>query len=534
MRGLIPCKNREQWLKMRKHYLTRALLNASDMAAYVGDSPYKTAYEAWLEKTGQKEPEDLSENVNILRGIEREPFIRQQIIEENESWAKFTYKQFDIYLLNLAEYALGATLDLEFEVTSEDNPYGFKVGEHGVWEIKSVKVTPQTFTEDRWISAPPVYYVEQQYAQLMCTGYNINILTAEFEREDEKGEVYYETRTYSPLRIQGKLFEDPNVKALHERLTKFSRCVDTMTAPDKNVQGTDAEIVFKADVVNLGSFYSNYEEVKSAIKLAVAPFKEMTITADNEKEGKAVRAQLNKAKKSIMDKCKEVCAVWDAPKLEFVAKCKDIAKEVDDAALTVDSSLKEIENNRIKNKKKDIEEIRSNVISELFLNQSSLLDYFNQCGGVTYDVRWENRGTSDSAIKKDIQNQIGNFKADFASMEVFNADKELYNAMLMAYKRTHSLSDALKTKTELENAREIAKRAQAEKVVEPAPEPVRSEPIPEPTPIKAQPTFPSSEQKYTIGFEVYHVSKAQLAELSSYLKGNGISYKRTNVVKETN
>ena len=531
VKGVIPCRDREQWLVMRQSYFDRPMYNASEMAAYCGDHPYKSAHEAWLEKTRQKQREDLSENVNILRGIEREPFIRQKFIEENESWAKFTYKQFDIYFISIEEYVLGATLDLEFEVKTEENPYGFKKGELGIVEIKSVLETPQTF--NTWKDAPPVYYQEQQYAQLMASGKAINILVAEFDKELENGLHEYRTRAYPPIIVDPQnLFRDPNVAELHMRLAVFSKCVDTKTPPDKHIQGTDAEIVFKADVVDLGSFYSNYEEVKSAVEVAVAPYKSMVVTEDSEKDGKAVRAQLNKVKKSIDDKRKEVCAIWDAPKNEFIAKCNEIVKVVDSAIGSVDRQLKAVEEGRVIKKQAAIEEIKSKVLSALFLNQSSLLDYFDQCGGVVYDARWENRGTSESAIKKDIQTQIESFKIDFSSMENFKSDGELFNAMLMAYKRSRSLSEALKAKSELENAREISRRAQAEKTAEPTPEPVRSEPIPEQIDIKLQSSFPSTEQKYTLSFELYHVTKDQLSELNNYLKGRGISFKRTNVIKE--
>ena len=535
VKGIIPCKDREQWLKMRQQYLQRPIYNASEMAAYCGDHPYKSAYEAWLEKTGQKQREDLSENANILRGVAREPFIRQQIIQQNESWARFTYKQFDIYFIAIDEYVLGATLDLEFEVKADENPYGLKKGEHGIYEIKSVRETPQTY--GIWKDAPPVYYQEQQYAQLMATGYTANILVAEFDTELEDGSHEYNLREYAPIIVDpSRLQENTNVAELHRRLTIFAKCVDTKTPPDKHIQGTDAEIVFKADVVDLGSFYSNYEEVKSAIEVAVAPYKSMVVTEDSEKDGKAVRAQLNKAKKSIMDKCKEVCAIWDAPKLEFVAKCKDIADKVDEAIKAVDDQLKGIEANRITKKQQIINAIIAAQLADSFEAQglTSLLDYYKQCGGVVYDTKWENRTAKESEITKAIQEQIDKFKGDFTSMEVFNTDNELYNAMLMTYKRTHSLSDALKAKTELENAREIARRAQAEKTAEPTPEPVRSEPISEQVDIKLQSSFPSTEQKYTLSFELYHVTKDQLSELNNYLKGRGISFKRTNVIKEAN
>ena len=531
MRGIIKCKGHDEWLKMRHKYLGRILYNASEMSVYVGDNPYKSAHEAWLEKTEQKPREDLSDNVNILRGMTREPFIRQQFIADNESWLRFSYHQYDIYFIQLVEYVLGATLDLEAVVIAE-NPYNLPIGCHVIIEFKSVKVTPQTFHDGQWLQAPPVHYQEQQYAQLIATGYTADILHAEFEKEDENGEVYYETRTYAPIVVdQQNLFNDPNVAELHKRLTAFAQCVDQRKEPDKHVQGTDAEIVFKADA-SLGTFDSNYEEVKQAIALAVAPFKELVVTAETEKEGKSAKARLNKVRKSIEEKRLEVCRKWDEPKNQFNAKCKEIVALVDDAIRTVDKQLQDIENKRILVKCREIEELKSKIIASSFEEQSSLLDYFNQCGGVVYDSRWENRGTAKSAIEKDIQTQIAQFKADFDSIAVFKSDGELYNAMLMAYKRTRRLSDALSAKLELENAREIALKAQQERAMEKATDPEPEIPRPVENPIMENHTQPNTESLYTIGFEVFHVTKSQLSSLNDYLKGNKISFKRTSVSKE--
>ncbi len=523
-RAIIKCKDHDQWLKFRQKYLGRPIYNASEMSVYVGDNPYKNAHQAWLEKTEQKEREDLSSNPNIQRGVEREPFIRQQFISENEHWLKFTYKQYDIYIVDIKEYVLGATLDLEAVVIAE-NPWNIPIGAHVIIEFKSVKVTPQTFNNGTWRNSPPVYYTEQQYAQLMATGYTADFLVAEFEREDEDGVLSYSSKTYEPIIVdQQNLLDDPSVNALHKRLCTFAQCVDKKVAPDKNVQGTDVEITFKAGISSLSSFYENAEEVKNAVTLAVQSFKEMEVSEDNEKEGKNARARLNKARKSIEDKRLEVCREFDKPKEIFNAKCKEIVKVIDDAIKSIDDQLSAIEVSRIAQKKAQIEGIILAQVNDAFVYQNSLKEVFEQCGGVTYDVRWENRTFRDSEITKAIQDQIDKFKQDFDTIGTFKTDNELYNAMLMTYKRTRSISDAIKVKTDLEETRRVALAAQQERASEKV--------IREEKPIVEQPIQPKSEQLYTIGFEVLHVNKNQLAELSTYLKNRGISYRRTSVEKE--
>ncbi|MFQ2833206.1 YqaJ viral recombinase family protein, partial [Aeromonas caviae] len=63
---------REQWLAIRK-----LGIGSSDAAVAVGLSPYKCPLSLWLEKTGRKEPEDISHKEAVLWGIELEPVLAQ-------------------------------------------------------------------------------------------------------------------------------------------------------------------------------------------------------------------------------------------------------------------------------------------------------------------------------------------------------------------------------------------------------------------------------------------------------------------------
>ena len=50
----------------------KGYIGASDVSIILGESPWKTPKQLWLEKTGQIEPEDLSNNHAVQQGIEME------------------------------------------------------------------------------------------------------------------------------------------------------------------------------------------------------------------------------------------------------------------------------------------------------------------------------------------------------------------------------------------------------------------------------------------------------------------------------
>lgn len=69
-------KDHDLWLKVRNEGL-----GGSEVAAIMGYSKYTSAYSLWAEKTGQVEPEDLSENEYVYWGTKNEPNIADRFEE---------------------------------------------------------------------------------------------------------------------------------------------------------------------------------------------------------------------------------------------------------------------------------------------------------------------------------------------------------------------------------------------------------------------------------------------------------------------
>lgn len=70
-------QNREAWLAKRLEGI-----GGSDAGAIMGDNPWKSPYQLWLEKTGQVEPEDLSEKESVQWGIRLEPLVAKDFEEK--------------------------------------------------------------------------------------------------------------------------------------------------------------------------------------------------------------------------------------------------------------------------------------------------------------------------------------------------------------------------------------------------------------------------------------------------------------------
>lgn len=69
-------QNKDAWLKARM-----SGIGGSDAAVIMGDNPWKSRYALWLEKTGQAEPEDLSNNEFVYWGTVLEEPVAKRFCE---------------------------------------------------------------------------------------------------------------------------------------------------------------------------------------------------------------------------------------------------------------------------------------------------------------------------------------------------------------------------------------------------------------------------------------------------------------------
>lgn len=72
----------------------RQYIGGSDIAVVMGMSRWKTPLSLWLEKTGDAEPTDLSENESVQLGIELEEFVAQKFAKKLNKQVRKTSKMY--------------------------------------------------------------------------------------------------------------------------------------------------------------------------------------------------------------------------------------------------------------------------------------------------------------------------------------------------------------------------------------------------------------------------------------------------------
>ena len=156
---------RAQWLQARKRGI-----GASEASAVVGCNPYKSNLQLWEEKTGRREPEDISDKPYVKYGLEAEAPLRKLFALDYPQY-KVTYRPFDI-VFNKQYPFIFATLDGRLRE--------FETGRKGVLEIKTTEIL-KSMQYESWKDRIPDNYYIQCLHQLLATGWEFNVLNAQLK-----------------------------------------------------------------------------------------------------------------------------------------------------------------------------------------------------------------------------------------------------------------------------------------------------------------------------------------------------------------
>ncbi len=144
-----PDGDREAWLDQR-----RKGVGGSDVAAIMGLSPYRGAYEVWAEKSGLIEAPDISDKPAVVWGNILEPVVGEHYAENHPDR--------EVRRLNAVCQSIKrpwAQASLDYEVKDPDLGWG-------VLEIK----TAGQRSEDKWEDGVPLFYQTQVAHYLSVTG----------------------------------------------------------------------------------------------------------------------------------------------------------------------------------------------------------------------------------------------------------------------------------------------------------------------------------------------------------------------------
>ena len=205
-----PDGDREAWLDQR-----RKGVGGSDVAAIMGLSPYRGAYEVWAEKSGLIEAPDISDKPAVIWGNILESVIGDHYAE--------SHPDREVRRLNAVCQSIErpwAQASLDYEVKDPDLGWG-------VLEIK----TAGQRSEGKWDDGVPLFYQTQVAHYLSVTG-----------RQFADVAVLIGGQDYREYRI---MRDEDDIRAVESAVDEFWRRVQTGEEPPVDGSPGEAEALFK-------------------------------------------------------------------------------------------------------------------------------------------------------------------------------------------------------------------------------------------------------------------------------------------------
>lgn len=178
---IVLPKSHEEWLKER-----RFGIGASDAAALLGMSKWKTNQQLFEEKAGLREPEDISDKPYVQYGHDAEPHIRG-LFALNHPELKVSYESPYKIIRNSEHNFIFCTPDGELEEIGTDRKGGL--------EIKTTEIRNPSQWDD-WKGRIPDQYYCQVIWQMIATGWQFVWLTALIKYYTKEGELQMSIREY--------------------------------------------------------------------------------------------------------------------------------------------------------------------------------------------------------------------------------------------------------------------------------------------------------------------------------------------------
>lgn len=193
----------------------------------------------------------------------------------------------------------------------------------------------------------------------------------------------------------------------------------------------------------------NSEEIRKQVQMMMSAYTDVVYTEDTMKAAKDDRATLNKFKKVIEDRRKEVKKKCMEPYEQFEKEVKEITALIDKPIGMIDSQIKEYEEKQKTEKKSQIQAAYDESIGD-FGNDLPFERIF--------DTRYLNATFSLSKAMSEVIEKIEKFKTDIATIDSLDSKHKLN--VRDVYVRTLDLSQAM---AEDRRLRELEERLEADR-----------------------------------------------------------------------
>ena len=217
----------------------------------------------------------------------------------------------------------------------------------------------------------------------------------------------------------------------------------------------------------------NNEELKAEISEKMQDYKNLVFTEETIKEAKKDRANLNKLKNAFEDERKRIKKLCMAPYDEFEKQVKELVALIDEPIRLIDNQIKEVEEKRRDEKRKEIETLFPTIGFQAFVTLDMI-----------WDEKWLNATVPMAKVEEQMKSRMYQIGDDvftihglpefgFEAMEVYKKTLDLTKAI----QEGQRLSEIQKRKAAYEEEQRKKEEAAKQAAIQPVnkPEPDQSE-----------------------------------------------------------
>lgn len=195
--------------------------------------------------------------------------------------------------------------------------------------------------------------------------------------------------------------------------------------------------------------FSNFEEIKTYLDQQLSVYRNIVYSDDSLKTAKADKAQLNKLKKALNERRKEIKAVYMEPYLRIETQIKELTAMIDEPLQVIESFVKEMEEKERSEKRVEIYKWYCSVASSLGV----LADRVFDAPGFV-DDKWLNKSTRASEWQAALKEKIIKTASDISVIQ--SSAGQYSTAVLTNYLDGLDLEAAKEYKKSLEKTDSVA------------------------------------------------------------------------------
>ncbi len=237
--------------------------------------------------------------------------------------------------------------------------------------------------------------------------------------------------------------------------------------------------------------FDNFEEIKTYLASRLEAYQNLVYSEDSLKQAKADKNELNRLKKALDERRKEIKRVYMEPYLAIEAQIKELTAMIDGPLGEIDSFVKGMQAAEKEAKRQEIKKFYDSIAAPLGNLAESLFD-----SSAFFNPKWENASTRAKVWQDEVREKVAQAASDLRTIQ--QTGSKHIPALVNRYLETMDLGETTSYQRVLQQTEEATETEVAE----------------------------VKDEDLVIGYKVLKISgtRRQMAQLLSQIELMGIDY----------